>query len=411
MVRLNFKAKVKMKIKSLKSQITMLMIIGLVIFIVVSLVLYLSKSVIKKQSKQSVKQTQETPIEFQPIKEFVSKCLDKMAKDAILLLGKQGGYIFKSQGGTLIDYKATDEGSFFVNYKGLNVVFNILPPSFSTSIYSSKIPDYPWIIFPYTDTYYTSTTFNGYFGISNLPPLDSSRGPHSMQTQIESFIDNNIATCLDFNIFKEQGYDIVMEPSNTSVIVGSENVRISSDIPISVKNPTTKEFTELKEFSTTLDIRLNGLYLFANELIKNDIMDIKFNISDIKNNKDFFNIQLIKDVFLNDNLIIITDEKSLISGKPYQYIFARKNRAPALYYLPNNYLQFPNGYLITQDDILQGSQLQAEDPDEDDALFDIKALSGNQNLPRVLDVPQLIFKVEANDGQLKDYQNITVDRI
>ena len=55
--------------------------------------------------------------------------------------------------------------------------------------------------------------------------------------------------------------------------------------------------------------------------------------------------------------------------------------------------------------------MQAEDPDEDDALFDIKALSGNQNLPRVLDVPQLIFKVEANDGQLKDYQNITVDRI
>ena len=73
-----------MAAKSLKSQVTMLMIVGLTLFIIVSLVLYLSKSTIKKQSQQGIKQTQETAIEIQPVKEFVAKCLDKLAKDAIV---------------------------------------------------------------------------------------------------------------------------------------------------------------------------------------------------------------------------------------------------------------------------------------------------------------------------------------
>ena len=65
----------------------MLMIVGLVLFIIVSFVLYLSKSAVKKQSQQSIKKTQETAMDTKPIKEFVNKCLDKLAKDAVVLIG------------------------------------------------------------------------------------------------------------------------------------------------------------------------------------------------------------------------------------------------------------------------------------------------------------------------------------
>ena len=142
-----------MKLKQ-KSQVTMLMVIGVALFILVSLVLYLSKSAIKKQSQRNAENIQETALEPQPIKEYITRCLDKTAKDAVVLLGKQGGYIYKSQGGTLVDYKDTDEGKFFVNYGNFNVAYNIFKPSGRTIVLTdtsstSLIPGYPWIIFPY----------------------------------------------------------------------------------------------------------------------------------------------------------------------------------------------------------------------------------------------------------------------
>lgn len=409
MAGFDFKTEVRMK--KPKSQITMLMIVGLVLFIVISLVFYLAKSSVKKQSKQSVRQSQEAVLETQPVKELVAKCLDKLAKDAIVLLGKQGGYIYRSQGGTLVDYKGTDEGKFFLNYKDSKIVYGILPPRFATSTYSSEIPDYPWALFPYTALKSGTKAFEGYFGIANMPPLYSSNGPHSIQSQVEEFVDSNIAGCADFRIFEEQGLDIVMSPPNTSVIMGTKGITVKLKIPITITNPATKEFTKLQDFSTKLDIRLNEIYLFANELIKNDISDIKFNISNAKNNRDSFSIALDKHVFSNDDLITITDSKSILSGKPFQYRFARRNRAPALYYIKNTSMEFENERIITKEDLLQGSELEAEDPDEDKTEFTVKALSGNSNLPRKLDLPQLIFRVEVSDGQLADYQNITVDRI
>lgn len=392
--------------KKVKSQVTMLMIVGLVLFIVISLVLYLSKSAIRKQSQQSIKKTQETAIESQPVKEFVSKCLDKLAKDAIVLLGKQGGYIYTSQGGTLIDYGDTDEGLFFVNHQGLKVAYNILPPKFAISPYSSEIPDYPWLAFPYLTPTSNAESFGGFFGINSMPPLYSTDGPNSIQTQIENFIDSNMFSCLDFNIFEKQGLGIAARPAKTSAIIGSSDVAIKSTIPMSITNPKTNEVSELSDFSASVNIRLRDNYFFARELIENDIRNVKFDIGDVKNNKDFLDVSLIKNVFSNDDLIIITDGKSLINGNPYEYVFARRNRNPSLYYIRKNVLEFPQGYIINMSSLTSNQKLKAEDPDEDNMTFTV-----NPGLPKVFNVPQLKFKIEVSDGQLSDYQVITVNRI
>ncbi len=395
-----------MKPNSIKSQVTMLMIVGLVLFIIVSLVLYLSKSAVKKQSVQNIKKTQETAIEIQPVKEFVTKCLDKLSKDAITLLGKQGGYIYASQGGTLVDYADTDEGLFFVKHNGLNVAYNILPPKFVLPPYSSEIPDYPWTTFPYRTATSSAEIFEGFFGISNIPPLNSSEGPNSIQTQIETFIDNNIASCTDFSIFEKQGLSIEMQPSKTFVIIGSGDVSVASKISITITNQATKEFTDLNEFSTNLNIRLKDVYFFTKELIENDIKNIKFNLRSTNNSKDFINIKLIENVFSNDDLLIVTDEKSLISSKPFEYIFARRNRAPALYYIRKTTLEFQQNYEIKKEDLLQNTELKATDPDEDNYTFTIKP-----SLPKILNIPQIKFKIEVSDEQLSDYQIIIVNRI
>lgn len=395
-----------MRVRSLKSQITMLMIIGLVLFIAVSFILYLSKSAVKKQSYQTIKLAQGTSIETQPIKDFVAKCLDKLAKDAIMLLGRQGGYIYSSQGGTLIDYADTDEGMFFIKRDNANVAYNILPPKFAAYPYSSSTPDYPWQAFPYKTAALNEETFEGFFGISNMPPLNSSEGTNSIQTQVESFIDTNMAVCADFSSFEKQGIEVIMHPPKTSVIIGSSDVTIKSKIPVKISNKEANEFAEISDFSVSINLRLRDIYFFAKELIGNDIKNIKFDIGSINNSRDFIKISLIRNASLNDDLVIVTDEKSLIYGKPFEYEFARRNRAPALYSIKETVLDYPPLHAVNQRDLLKDSKLMADDPDEDSYTFTITPA-----LPKVLNVPQIRFKVEVSDGQFSDYQTITVNRI
>lgn len=418
MAGFDIKTAVKMSHK-LKSQITMLMIIGLALFIIVSFVFYLSKSAIKKQSQQNIKKTHETAIDTQPIKEFINKCLDKLAKDALVLLGKQGGYIYTSQGGTLIDYSDTDEGLFFIKHDNLKVAYNILPPKFAVAHYSSDIPDYPWTTFPYKSDASNEETFEGFFGISNLPPLNPSGGPNSIQSQIEAFIDNNIAACADFNLFKSQGYDIHIGKSKTHVTIGNADFRIKSEMPTKIENIVSKETSEIKEFSADMQVNLLNSYFFAKYLIENDVKNIKFNISTAGYNAAT-SIQLIKNVFsdgsrkIKADLVILTDESSLIYGKPLKYTFAIRNRAPALYYIRPNVFSFPEGYLINETDILKNNPLAAGDPDDDALTFKIYSTEfGNQaaSFPIKLVLPHMKFRIEVNDGQLSDYQVITVNKI
>lgn len=395
-----------MKQSHLKSQITMIMIIGLVLFITVSFILYISKSSVKKQGHQNIKTIQGTAIETQPIKEFAAKCLDKLAKDAVTLLGSQGGYIYSSQGGTLIDYSDTDEGLFFARHNSVNVAYNILPPKFAAPPYSSIAPDYPWQSFPYKAANSNEEIFEGFFGISNMPPLNSSEGPNSIQAQIEAFIDNNMRGCADFSSFEKQGIKITMQPAKTSVVIGSSDVTINSKIPIKISSKETSEFSEISDFSVNLNLRLRDIYFFSKELVEKDVKNIKFDIGSINNSRDFLSVKVLKHAFSNDDLVIITDEKSLISGKPFEYVFARRNRAPALYYIKKTVLDYPSLYAINQSELLGGYKLKAEDPDEDNYTFTI-----TPSLPKVLNVPQIKFKVEVSDGRLSDYQTITVNRI
>ena len=381
------------------------MIIGLSLFLIITLILYAYKIPIKKKSEENIERIIKTEMRIQPIKEFITKCLDRIAKDAFVLIGKQGGYIYKSQNGMLIDYRDTDEGLFFVKYNNYNVAYNILPPKFEVLAYSSQSPIYPWVTFPYKTASSNEEIFGGYFGISNLPPINYSEGPNSVQTQIETYIDNNMAACLDFTIFEEQGFEITIKSTNTSIIIGRSDVTIKSKIPITIENPTTKQFTNINDFSTNLDLRLRDIYFFVKDLIDKDIKDIKFDIKELKSDKEL-SIKLVENVFSNDDLIIVTDEKSLIEGKPYQYIFPRKNRAPALYYIKKTTLEFPQGYEIKLKDILQDSELKADEPDEDNLTFSVEP-----QLPYVLNVPQKNFKIEVSDAQLSDYQIISARRI
>ena len=407
----DIKTKANMKFfKPTKSQVTLIMIIGIVILIVAVLFIYISKNSGKKVRESSIKEVHETSLEMQPVKELVSGCLDKLAKDAVVLLGSQGGYIYESQGGSFVDFQETDEGVFFIINNRANTAYNIQNiPIRVPSPSSSSIPEYPWQNFPYGQG--SNKNFEGVFGQNTMPPLNTEDGPHSIQEQIETYIDTNLDRCLDFSTFNSQGYDVKKSISTTRVLLGSSDITIQSEVPIQATNPGTKENLQIKDFSTKLDVRLKDAYYFVNNLVENDIKDITFSLKSASNNKGSFNVRVVENAFNNDDIVIIKDESSLIYGLPFEYAFARKNRAPALYYISESTLELQSNHAITREDILQDSEFKAEDPDEDNLILTIKAQLTDPNLPIVLDRPQITFKAEANDGALSDYQIITVNRI
>ena len=370
----------------------MLMIVGLVLFIIVSLAIHFSKG------------TKNGPMEnenfdVQPIKKFVDGCIERLAKDAIKLLGDQGGYIYKSQGGSVIDYQESDETVTFKMHAGSMVSYNILPPKFKVGPYESSIPEYPWNVFPY-DISSDEKTFKGYFGISHFPPLNESEGINSFQQQIEWFIDENIQKCIgSFESFRDLSIEADFDEISTSIFIGNTNLNVRSKIPITIKNIQTGGQAKLDEFSTTLNIGLKEFHEFIKSAIREDISNIEYDLGKITN--DRFEVEVMRETD-GDDIIRISDKNSRILDEPLTYHFARKNRFPALFYTKEYNNEFQMMQSLVLNDILK-NDLEALDPDEDELFF-----SSSPSFPLTLDVPSLDIRLEVSDGKLTDYQNINI---
>ena len=397
-----------------KSQVTIFLILGIVLIIIVTMLILVGRQTVKKTSRQETIDAQEASFDIQPINNFVTECLSIVSKDGLKKIGNQGGYLFTSQGGTLIDYRDTDEGKFFVNYENSRVVYNIFKPRFPLLHYFPDIPSYPWKTFPYTDATMTTEIFEvqDIFGVNTMPPLNRSFGSHSMKTQLETFIEKNIDACLDFSVFKD--FNFTKQESEVEVDLNENDVTIKMEYPIIIRNLVSGETTQLKDFLVKHEVRLGKLHKFVNQLIERDISDINFSISD--GSKDNFRVDIINDVFNNDDLIIITDRESFLDNSFYKYSFSRKNRNPAIYYLAPETITLPkfepgtfNFTIITNDTLITNypEDLKALDPDED--IIELNDFSITPDTPKTIGcLTPFDFKVEVTDGELTDYQDITV---
>jgi|TARA_Y100000310_G_scaffold345748_1_gene469228 hypothetical protein len=399
-----------MSIKQKKSQLAVFLILGVVMVIMIVSLFLISRYSAKRTSKQEIIDIKEASFDTQPIKNFITECLSLTSKDSLKLLGEQAGFLYTSQGGTLIDYPDSDEGLFFARYKNSKVAYNIHKPRFPFGKYSPNIPNYPWKTFPYDDDTKTIQTFTSkdVFGTNNMPPVNKSFGPNSFQEQLISFMENNIDSCLNFEVFEEQGFNISKKENNADVAINEEDVSFKMQYNAIVHNLISGEKTELRDgFFVKHSVRLGKVHEFVNQLIEFDISNIKFNIINSSNNE--FEIDIKRDVFENDDLIIVTDTKSNLDNLPYKYFFARKNRNPALFYLTPIEIELPAFYDISEEDIVNRKSLEALDPDEDP--INNNSFSITPKLPVTLAFPNIEFKVEVNDSSLKDYQVINVKRV
>ena len=384
--------------RSKKTQITVFLIIGIIVAIVVISVVLLTRYSARKTSNQETIEVQESALDVRPIKGFVEGCLSVTSKEGLKKLGKQGGRLFLSQGGPVPDYISSQEGLLFINYQNSNVAYNIVKPTFSEGKYSHIIPDYPWDTFPLEDGAQNYRA-EGVFGTNKLPPLNKSFTQKPMQEQLETYVSNNIDNCLNFYVFEEQGFEITKGNNSISVAINQNDVVFRMQHNITINNLITGERTDLKEFFVRQNIRLGRIHEFVNKLIEEDIGDISFNITSTTFGQESFNVNVIRNASNKDDIIVVVDERSVLDNFPYNYVFARKNRNPALF---SSLLHIGTEIAlqeITIDELYATGTLEALDPDEDLISKDSFSISPT---------PSGKYKVTVTDNELEDYTEVTL---
>lgn len=391
----------------MKAQVTMFMIIGLIILVSFALAFYIFSFRAAKQSGQQLPGQVFKSAAVDSVRQYITQCVASVSAEALSLLGKQGGRLYKSQGGI------ADNPSDFIAYEGVNVSYSIVPPSGRVGPYSSQVPEYPWDGFPWIFQDDSERAwFYGYFGLPEFPPLyDFS--PGSVQEMLETYVENNLPGCFDESLFPGLSFDVkkphakMIIAKNISQLSTEEFVSFGVEWPITITDVDGFR-ADLREFVANHHVSFGREYYHAKILIDSDVSDILFDPRSYHG----YDIAVFNDVKDSDDIIILTDRKSRIMGRPLSFYIARKNRAPALV-LINDSVSDANFCLGTRFSV-QGNRLMASasqlnyvllafDPDEDIVSFHLSPSS-----PQLFASSMIIRVIAMDPAGLEDYQDILV---
>ncbi|MBW3019557.1 hypothetical protein KY329_05230 [Candidatus Woesearchaeota archaeon] len=377
----------------MRAQITVFIILGVLILAAFAVVIYVATSMARTETRKP--STEGT----QSVQDYISSCLESVSKEGIVSLGRQGGYLFDFQGGL------TSASSVpTVKYEGFNVAFDILPPEGAFSFYQADPPVYPYDKFPYIAG---NISFTGFYGLNRLPALFNMR--QSIRSSLEAFISTGMASCADFTGFSNM--KVTAGPATASIILAGNKTHLSAehfftvllDWPLNITYANGEKL-ELREFAVKVPVRLASVYYFVNELINKDVSDINYEPHADKG----FDVSIEK--ISSGSVVKILDPVSELEDAPYEFWFARMNRAPALWYIDvgglssvytgtkvsihNNVLKIED---VCEDEDYE-FPLFASDPDNDTVSFKLDD-SGFASAPGPSS-----FTVYARDGSLEDYQ-------
>ena len=263
-----------MAVKQRRSQAAIFLILGIVMLLAVFLIIAANSRYVATKAEREISKASETAFSSNSVNRFVEQCLFLVSRDGLIKIGQQSGFLFASQGSTTPDYDSLDEGKLFALYGGIKAAF---------------------------------------LG-NNMPPL-KKEGKNSIEEQLAAFVQNNIDNCLDFSVFENQGLGITKKEKIIDVSVNENNVVFSLGYPLTVEAPDGGK-AEIKEFFSAHEVRLKKIYEFVNGYIKNSPID-----------SDEFSVDVNKDDSGKNDVIIVSDKKSLLGGMPYQYFFAKQTDA------------------------------------------------------------------------------------
>lgn len=69
-----------------------------------------------------------------------------------------------------------------------------------------------------------------------------------VKERLESFVMDNIDTCLDFTVFEQQGLTVSKKEPRVEASINENDVSFKMTYPIIIDNPISTEKTEIQEF-------------------------------------------------------------------------------------------------------------------------------------------------------------------
>ena len=228
-----------------KGQITVFMIIGIIILCTFAAIMLLVNTTVKEEvSTEGETIVTTTPMAFSPIQTYTENCIVSIAKQGLIIMGQQGGYIHPDLMGKYSVSEPTDADGI--------------------DLEPMRIPYWHYNVDPNKGNTITMTSLR--------PKLYKEEDPDmSIEVQLERFIKERIGGCLDdYRAFTQQGFEIsyplgedVMEPT---VRVGEETVSFWLKMPLHVKRGGAS--ANLNLFSVTIPLKLKHYYDIASDITK-----------------------------------------------------------------------------------------------------------------------------------------------
>jgi len=231
---------------SKRGQITIFIIIGIILLFTVALVVYLVNSSAKVHPPVQQLVVSDS---VRPIQVYVTDCLSKVSKDALLKIGETGGY-------------ATLEN------KHLSI--SPIPYRSDALIFEPQILPY-W--------YHLKDCKENSIGCldSRMPPLCKSgsvcvidsRGDNSIEQELDDYVSSHITDCVgDFGSFKDR-FDITNTGKiGTETVISESNVEFKLNYPLTVSVKGSKGQEDIPYFYASHDVSLKNVYELAKDIFE-----------------------------------------------------------------------------------------------------------------------------------------------
>ncbi|MDK2850056.1 MAG: hypothetical protein PWR32_723 [Candidatus Woesearchaeota archaeon] len=331
-----------------KGQAAIFLIVGFLLLGLVITFMFISLNSMK--NKESSEE-----INFNVFKNSLSDCLTQKLENGIFLASRQGGNIYRYQGGAT---KYIDNKNLFLHFNAYDIPIDI------RSMTRKKVLK-PYQIFervtgfpfncsePYNITY--NTTFNPKPGCDFAYKFNSQVSSDDLKGRFKDRFKKNLETYL-YNQFPEclnsimsdrslgQNFEIVKEERdklNISVFFRDYDAEAVFNYPIILKKKGTSEIKEFNTFKAIVNGRFNDLFKLIEEVVYNETHFANYEPSV---NKDGFSVRVIRDPDKSNkgsDIISFVYNKTIIFGENLTFYIGRDNRPPLIYELPKsdgNYL-------------------------------------------------------------------------
>lgn len=398
------------KTNSHKSQITFFIFFGFAIILATGIAIVLMSESSGKKTRKDTTESPKTLLKIQSIKDEINNCLTLTAKEALLRIGKQGGFLYAEQGGSTEDLIAQDTGKKYVEYDNYKTRYLVDEPTGAIAqIFFTTAPKYPWDLFPYTDLSFTTLQFSGYYGINNLPALYRP-SKNSLQEQLEVYISNNIKKCVNFEKYVQQGLEINYSQPNVTLYIANETQKLRTEEitnfalswPVTIKQKSSDSITMLNDFGATIRIPFAKIYYNVTSIINKESTNISYE----PHTESTYSVLTTK--IQKDSIVTIKFSNYIIDETQYEFRFARHSRIPALHYITQlkdstaqTPINLPKGAKIfVQGNTLQFSPTSCSAADAAIAAWEYSSINLNASNPDGSLNEEIIFKLNPEDPKL-----------